>query len=103
MAILPRARMAAVCAGVNLSRFHSFVRKMPATMRLVFGPQLTRLSLSEAKEYCPGGSGPRALAAKQSGSGLFLQASLPEMAQAIVLPPACGSSARMNRRPVLIV
>ena len=44
-----------------------------------------------------------ALAARQSGSGLFLQASLPEMAHAIVLPLACGSSATMKSRPVFIV
>src|SRR5262245_3169930 len=103
MAILPRARMAAVCAGVNFSRFHNFVRKMPATMRLVLGPQLTLPSLSEAKEYCPGGRGPTARAARQSGSGLFLHASLPEMAQATVLPATCASSLMTNRRPVLMV
>ena len=42
-----------------------------------------------------------ALAARQSGSGLFLHTSLPEMAHAIVLPPACGSSIKI--RPVFIV
>src|SRR2546421_11088664 len=76
---------------------------MPATMRLVFGPQLTLLFLSDAKEYSPGGRGPMALAARQSGSGLFLQASLPEMAQAVGLPFRCGASATMKRRPVSIV
>src|SRR5437763_15288962 len=76
---------------------------MPATMRLVFGTQLTLLFLSDAKEYSPGGRGPMALAARHSGSGLFLQASLPEMAHAIVLPLVCGSSLMTNRRPVTIV
>src|SRR5882762_5802824 len=75
---------------------------MPATMRLLFGPQLTLLSLSDAKEYSPGGKGPMALAARHSGSGLFLHASLPEIAHAIVLPAACGSSAMTKRRPVFI-
>ena|SRR5436190_17822813 len=76
---------------------------MPATIRLLLGPQLTFLSFSDAKEYSPGGKGPTALVARHSGSGLFLHDSLPEMAHAIVLPPACESSATTKRRPVFIV
>jgi hypothetical protein len=44
-----------------------------------------------------------ARAAKQSGSGLLRQASRPEMAQAIVLPPILGSSEMTKTRPVRIV
>src|SRR4051812_32207884 len=72
-------------------------------MRFVFGPQLTLWVCSDAKEYSPGGRGPMALVARHSGSGLFRHASLPEIAQAIVLPLTCGSSAMMNSRPVSIV
>src|SRR5262249_47167107 len=75
---------------------------MPATNRLVFGPQLTLLSLSDAKSYSPGGRGPMARAARQSGSGLFLQASLPEIAHAMVMPLRFGPSATAKRRPVVI-
>src|SRR5215472_14813332 len=100
MAMFPRASMAAVCAAVNFSLFHNRVRKMPATIRRVFGPQLTLVSLSDVKEYSPGGRDPMARVARQSGSGLFLHASLPEIAHAIVLPLTCGSLATTKRRPV---
>src|SRR5262249_6529186 len=76
---------------------------MPATIRRVFGPQLTLVSLSDVKEYLPGGRDPMALVARQSGSGLFLHASLPEIAHAIVFPLSCGSSAMTKSRPVFIV
>src|SRR5215467_5518877 len=103
MAMLPRASIAAVCAAENFSLCHNRVRWIPATMRRVFGPQLTLFSLSDVKAYSPGGRDPMARVARQSGSGLFLHASLPEIAHAIVMPLNCGSSLTTNSRPVEIV
>ena len=43
-----------------------------------------------------------ARAARQSGSGLFRHTSLPEMAQAMVLPSTSGLSEMTKSRPVVI-
>src|SRR5512143_1290357 len=101
MAMLPRDRIAAVWRGVNLSLVQSFVREMPATFRFVFGPHVTRCAGSLApNEYSPGGNGPTARVARQSGSGLFRHISRPEIAHAIVCPLTRGSLEIMTSRPV---